>query len=103
MPKYGNSIGIDLGISTFATVGRLHATSLHGEKFEAPQPNAKNLKKLAKFQRKLAKKTPGTNRREKSPLRVAKLHTKIQDIRPDFLHKLSTDLVHKYDVIVLEV
>ncbi|NEO57129.1 MAG: IS200/IS605 family element transposase accessory protein TnpB [Okeania sp. SIO3B5] len=95
LPKSGHSIGIDLGISTFATLS-------NSEKFEAPKPLKKNLKKLAKFQRKLAKKTPGTNRREKARLRVAKLHRKIQDIRTDFLHKLSTDLVRKYDVIVLE-
>nr|WP_293110826.1 transposase [Okeania sp. SIO2F4] len=59
------------------------------------------LDRLQRF-RKLAKKTPGTNRREKARLRVAKLYSKIQDIRTDFLHKLSTDLVRKYDVIVLE-
>ncbi|WP_255502734.1 transposase [Okeania sp. KiyG1] len=33
---------------------------------------------------------------------MAKLHGKIKDIRTDFLHKLSTDLVRKYDTIVLE-
>lgn len=87
------SIGIDLGISTFATLS-------NGEKFESPKPNAKNLKKLAKFQRKFAKTQPGSKRRERRRLKIAKLHTKIKDIRTDFLHKLSTDLVRKYDTIV---
>ncbi len=101
MPKTNNSIGIDLGISTFATLS-------NGEKINAPKPNAKNLKKLAKFQRKLAKKKFGSQRRNKARLRVAKLsygmlrkHGIIKDIRTDFLHKLSTDLVCKYDTIVL--
>ncbi|MDJ0519616.1 MAG: transposase [Okeania sp. SIO2F4] len=39
---------------------------------------------------------------EKPRLKIAKLHAKIKDIRTDFLHKLSTDLVREYDVIVLE-
>ncbi|WP_293151761.1 RNA-guided endonuclease TnpB family protein [Okeania sp. SIO2C9] len=95
LPKLGNSIGIDLGISTFATLS-------NGEKFEAPKPLKNNLKKLAKFQRKFAQTEVGSKRREKRRLKIAKLHAKIQDIRTDFLHKLSTNLVQKYDTIVLE-
>ncbi|WP_293143179.1 RNA-guided endonuclease TnpB family protein, partial [Okeania sp. SIO3I5] len=95
LPKAEKSIGIDLGISTFATLS-------NGEKILAPKPLKRNLKKLAKFQRKFAKTEPGSKRREKRRLRIAKLHSKIKDIRTDFLHKLSTDLVRKYDTIVLE-
>ncbi len=93
---------LDLGISTFATVGTLHATSLHGEKMLAPKPLKRNLKKLAKFQI-TAKTEPGSKRRQKRRLKIAILHAKIKDIRTDFLHKLSTDLVRKDDTIVLEV
>ncbi|NEO52835.1 MAG: IS200/IS605 family element transposase accessory protein TnpB [Okeania sp. SIO3B5] len=95
LPKTDNYIGIDLGISTFATLS-------NGEKYEAPKPLKQNLKKLAKFQRKLVKTQPGSKRRERRRLKVAKLHGKIKDMRTDFLHKLSTNLVRKYDTIVLE-
>ncbi len=95
LPKTDNSIGIDLGISTFATLS-------NGEKILAPKPLKKNLKKLAKFQRKFAKTEPGSKRRERRRLKIARLHAKIKDIRTDFLHKLSTNLVRKYDTIVLE-
>ncbi|MDJ0515629.1 MAG: RNA-guided endonuclease TnpB family protein [Trichodesmium sp. MO_231.B1] len=95
LPKTENSIGIDLGISTFATLS-------NGEKILAPKPLQKNLKKLAKFQRKLARTEVGSKRRHRCRLRVAKLHAKVKDIRTDFLHKLSTDLIRKYDTIVLE-
>ncbi|NES69855.1 MAG: IS200/IS605 family element transposase accessory protein TnpB, partial [Okeania sp. SIO2D1] len=95
LPKTENSIGIDLGISTFATLS-------NGDKIVAPKPLKQNLKKLAKFKRKFARTEKGSKRREKARLRVAKLHGKIKDIRTDFLHKLSTDLVKKYDTIVLE-
>ncbi len=102
LPKTDNSIGIDLGISTFATLS-------NGEKFKLSLPLKRNLKKLAKFHRKFVKTEKGSKGREKARLRVAKLHARIKDIsyrmlrkRTDFIHKLSTDLVHKYDTIVLE-
>ncbi|NER03724.1 MAG: IS200/IS605 family element transposase accessory protein TnpB, partial [Okeania sp. SIO3C4] len=95
LTKTNKSIGIDLGISTFATLS-------NGDKINAPKPLKNNLKKLAKFQRKFAKTEKGSKRREKRRLRIAKLHAKIKDIRTDFLHKLSTNLVKKYDTIVLE-
>ena len=95
LPKTNKSIGIDLGISTFATLS-------NGDKINAPKPLKQNLKKLAKFQRKFARTEKGSKRRERRRLKIAKLHGKIKDIRTDFLHKLSTDLVKKYDTIVLE-
>ncbi|NEO55255.1 MAG: IS200/IS605 family element transposase accessory protein TnpB [Okeania sp. SIO3B5] len=102
LPKTDNSIGIDLGISTFATLSS-------GEKILAPKPLKKNLKKLAKFQRKFAKTELSSNLYERRRLKIARLHAKIKDIsygmlrkRTDFLHKLSTNLVRKYDTIALE-
>jgi len=95
LPKLGKSIGIDLGISSFATLS-------NGDKINAPKPLKNNLKKLAKFQRKFARTESGSKRREKLRLKIGKLHAKIKDIRTDFIHKLSTDLIRKYDVIVLE-
>ncbi len=64
LAKTNNSVGIDLGISTFATLS-------NGEKILAPKPLKRNLKKLAKFQRKFAKTEPGSKRRERRRLRVA--------------------------------
>ncbi|WP_293164627.1 RNA-guided endonuclease TnpB family protein [Okeania sp. SIO2C9] len=95
LPNTENSIGIDLGISTFATLS-------NGQKIFAPKPLKKSLKKLAKFQRKFARTEVGSKRHEKARLKVAKLHAKIKDIRAYFLHKLSTNLVTNYDCIVLE-
>ena len=34
--------------------------------------------------------------------KVAKIHEKIANSRKDFLHKLSTELANKYDVICVE-
>jgi len=87
------SVGIDLGITTFATLS-------NGEKVEAPKPLKKNLKKLKKFQRSLSRCQKGSNRREKARLKVAKLHAKIKDTREDFLQKLSTRITRAYQTVV---
>lgn len=88
-------VGIDLGLSHFAILST-------GEKIAAPNTFRKNEEKLAKLQRRLAKKTKGSANRKKARLKVAKLHAKIADSRKDFLHKLSTRLVNENQVIAIE-
>ncbi len=88
-------VGIDLGLSHFAILST-------GEKIAAPNTFRKNEEKLAKLQRRLAKKTKGSANRKMAKLKVAKLHAKIADSRKDFLHKLSTRLVNENQVIAIE-
>ena len=88
-------VGIDLGLTHFAILST-------GEKVAAPNTFRKNEEKLAKLQRRLAKKTKGSANRKKAKLKVAKLHAKIADSRKDFLHKLSTRLVNENQVIAIE-
>ena len=94
-PAVNGKVGIDLGLTHFAILST-------GEKIAAPNTFRKNEAKLAKLQRRLAKKTKGSNRRKKAKLRVAKLHAKIADSRRDFLHKLSTRLINENQVIAVE-
>ena len=94
-PKVAEKIGIDLGLTHFATLS-------DGEKIPAPNAFRKHEKKLAKLQRKLAKKKKGSKNRTKARFKVAKLHAKIADIRKDFIHKLSTRLIHENQVIAIE-
>ena len=88
-------VGIDLGLTHFAILST-------GEKIAAPNTFRKNEEKLAKLQRRLAKKTKGSANRKMAKLKVAKLHAKITDSRKDFLHKLSTRLVSENQVIAIE-
>ncbi len=62
----------------------------------------KSQKKLTKIQRRLSKKQKGPNNREKLRLKIAKLYQHTSNQRTDFLHKFSTKLVRKYDVIATE-
>jgi putative transposase len=93
--EVSGKVGIDLGLSHFAILST-------GEKVAAPNTFRKNEAKLAKLQRRLAKKQKGSNRRAKAKLKVARLHAKIADSRRDFLHKLSTRLINENQVIAVE-
>lgn len=81
LPDNGQVIGIDLGITDFATFS-------NGEKVKALKPLKKKLKKLNRLQRKFSKTIKGSKRREVARKKVGKLHAKISDTRKDFLHKL---------------
>ena len=88
------SIGIDLGIKTFAVMS-------NGEKTESPSYK-KPYQKVRKLQRKLARQPKDSQRRNITRIRIAKLHNRIADTRKDFLHKLSTKIVNENQVIILE-
>ena len=95
LPKTSGKIGIDLGLTHFAILST-------GEKISAPNTFRKNEEKLAKLQRRLAKKKKGSNRRVKACLKVARVHAHTTDARKDFLHKLSIRLVRENQTIAVE-
>jgi putative transposase len=95
LPKNGNGVGIDLGITDFATLS-------NGEKVKSPQPLKKRLKRLKRLQRHLSRKQKGSKRREVARKKLARCHAKIADTRTDFLHKLSTRIIRENQTIVLE-
>ncbi|MGB7416787.1 MAG: RNA-guided endonuclease TnpB family protein, partial [Thermosynechococcaceae cyanobacterium] len=95
LPWNDKSIGIDLGITTFATLS-------NGEKIEAPKPLKRYLKKLARLQKVLSRREKGSKRRQVAKLKVARIHSRIKDIRSDFLHKLSTQLIRENQSISIE-
>lgn len=88
------SIGIDLGIKTFAAMS-------NGEKVQSPN-YSKIDRKIRKLQRTLARQHKGSKRRNVTRIRIAKLHNEIADIRKDFLHKLSSRVIQENSFVVLE-
>ena len=89
------AVGIDLGIKDYATLS-------DGTKYSNPKHENSVRIKLARAQRSLSRKQKGSANREKARLEVARLHRKVANQRTDFLHKLTTDLIRKYDTICLE-
>jgi len=93
--KEETTVGIDLGIKTFATLS-------DGTEYANLKLLRKGKKNLRRQQRSLARKQKGSKRREKQRLVVAKVHEKIRNQRTDYLHKISTEIVKNNDTICME-
>ena len=90
-----SDIGIDMGISQFATLS-------DGNVYEPINSFKKIKEKLAKEQGKLAKKVKFSNNWKKQKKIISKIHTKIADMRNEHLHKTSTEISKNHAMIVME-
>ncbi|WP_293165928.1 RNA-guided endonuclease TnpB family protein [Okeania sp. SIO2C9] len=88
-------VGIDLGITSLLTTS-------DGEKVTNPKNINKLHKKLRLAQKSLSSKTKGSSNYQKARLKVARIHAKIKDSRLDYTHKLTTQLIKRYQTIVVE-
>jgi putative transposase len=88
------SVGIDLGMKTFAVMS-------NGEKAESPSYKELD-RKVRQLPKKLVRQPKDSKRRNRTRIRIAKLHNQIADLRKDFLHKLSTKVVSENQTIILE-
>jgi len=95
LAETGESVGIDFGLNRLATLST-------GERIANPKHSYRHQKRMAALQRRVARKTKGSNRRKHAVLQVAKLHAKIADTRKDAAHKFSTDMVKRFDSIYIE-
>ena len=95
LPSTGAVVGLDMGLKAFAITS-------DGMEYPNHKYLSKGLRKLARLQRQLSRKSKGSNRREKARVKVARLQEHIANQRKDALHKLSTQLVRDYDMIAIE-
>ena len=95
LPLTSKAVGIDLGLKSFLITS-------DGETIPNPKYYARDEKKLAKAQRKHARKKKGGKNRNKARKKVARLHARIADTRHDFQQKTSTKLIRENQVICLE-
>lgn len=93
--KANKSVGIDLGLKDFVITSE-------GKKYKNHRYIKQYEKELAIAQKYLSRKQHGSNSYEKQRRKVAKIHEKISSCRLDMQHKVSLDLVRKYDIICLE-
>lgn len=89
------SVGVDLGIKELAVLS-------DGTKIPANQKLKKGLCKLKKHQRRLSRKTKGSNRRARAKLKVARIHRRIVNQRKAVLHELTDHLTKTYHTICIE-
>ena len=85
-----SATGVDLGIKTYATLSDKDTRTY-------PMHLERNLVKLKDLQAKFSK-----SKSKRVRLKIAKLHEKITNQRLDFIHKLTKELVTKYESIAIE-
>jgi len=90
-----SAVGLDWGVVNFATMS-------NGEVIGPCQPLKTFLPKLAKLQRRLTKKKKFSKNWRKAKACITKLHTKVANIRKDFVHKVSNDISKNHVVVVVE-
>jgi putative transposase len=95
MPQESKVAGIDAGLKDFAVLS-------NGERVKSPGFFRKAERKLRKAQRVLCRRRKGSNRRRKAGKRIARVHLKIANQRKDFLHKLSTNIIKRFDGVCVE-
>jgi len=93
--KTNSKVGIDTGIKDLAILS-------DGKVYENIKTLKSNLNKLKYEQRQLSKKVKGSSSRNKQRKNLAIIHEKITNVRKDYLHKVSTEIIKSHDVICVE-
>ena len=91
----GGQIGIDVGLKEFYS-------DSNGNTVANPRILRRLSKKLLREQRRLSRKLPRSSNREKQRKCLARVYEKITNIRKDFLHKVSTQLIRENQTIAVE-
>lgn len=89
------AVGVDLGLTTLATLST-------GQKECGPKAHTALLARLRRLSRALSRKVKGSGNRRKARERLARLHARIAAVRQDALHKLTTSLTRRFNIIGVE-
>lgn len=90
-----NVCGVDLGLNSFATLDS-------GEKIKNPRLFRRAESKLRIANKRLSRRQKGSKRREKAKKERARVYEKVTRQRKGFCHRISRDLVNRFDGIALE-
>ena len=90
-----SSIGIDLGIKDFVITS-------DGEVFNNLHFKKTETEKIKRMQRQLSRKQKGSNNRNKTRVRLAKVYKRINDRKQYYLHAVSNSLIDENQVICME-
>ncbi|HGW1948908.1 RNA-guided endonuclease InsQ/TnpB family protein [Escherichia coli] len=88
-------IGLDAGVAKLATLS-------DGTVFGPVNSFQKNQKTLARLQRQLSRKVKFSNNWQKQKRKIQRLHSRIANIRRDYLHKVTTTVSKNHAMIVIE-
>jgi len=88
-------VGVDLGVHHLAVLST-------GAVISNPRALQHSLRKLRQLNRQLARRTPGSRRRNRTRRRLARVHARAANLRRDALHKLTTRLATEHGTVVVE-
>lgn len=93
--RTNQNVGIDLGLKDFAILS-------NGIKIKNPRILKHLEDKYRRLAKSLSRKVSGSANYEKARIKLARFHKYVANVRRDFLHKLSTNIVKTYDIICVE-
>ena len=88
-------VGVDLGLKDLAVLS-------NGKRSPAPKFFRGRERKLRRAQRALSRRQARSKRRAKAKRAVSLIHARTRNLRKDFIHKLTTELVGNYEGICIE-
>ena len=94
-PGIGEAVGIDRGVAVSAALST-------GELLHCPALTGRELIRLRRLQRRLARATRGSNRRGRVKHAIARLRARETARRRDWVEKASTGIARRFDVIRVE-
>jgi len=89
------AVGMDLGVTALATLST-------GEVVVGPKALRSLLARVKRLARSLSRKVKGSHNYIKAKIKLARLHARIADIRRDGLHKLTTSITRRFQIIGIE-
>lgn len=89
------AVGVDLGVSSLATLST-------GEVVPGPKPHKALLARLQRLGRSLSRKKKGSGKWQEAKRRIGRLCARIGAVRTDALHKLTTEVAGRFDLIGIE-
>lgn len=95
MRHFGEAVGIDVGLTTFATLS-------NGDAIKNPRHQKKAQAKIRRAQRKVARRRKGSRRHKKAIIELQKCYAHIREQRKDFQFKTAKKLTDKYSLIAIE-
>ncbi len=95
IPEIKNAVGIDVGLTTFATLS-------NGEKIKNPKFFKTDEKALARANRALSKEIKHSKPFKRRVKVLQKIHRRIANRRNNFAHQESRKLVNRFDLLVFE-
>ena len=93
--RTNQSVGLDMGLKSLVITSE-------GETYDNNRYTKKYEQKLAAAQKHLARKQKDSNGWEEQRMKVAKIHESLANSRKDWQHKVSADIVKRYDTICIE-